>query len=130
VKGFIKDIESIAVENEAFRRVLYTANNCQLVVMALKPNEEIGAEVHTLDQFFRVEEGTGEAILDGARTAIQAGFAVVVPAGAKHNIINTGRVPLKLYTIYAPPNHRDGVVHHTREDAETDDEHFDGKTTE
>jgi mannose-6-phosphate isomerase-like protein (cupin superfamily) len=130
VKGFIKDIESIAVENEAFRRVLYTANNCQLVVMALKPNEEIGAEVHTLDQFFRVEEGTGEAILDGARTAIQAGFAVVVPAGAKHNIINTGRVPLKLYTIYAPPNHRDGVVHHTREDAETDNEHFDGKTTE
>ena len=130
VKGFIKDIESIALENEEFRRVLYTANNCQLVVMALKPNEEIGAEVHTLDQFFRVEEGTGEAILDGARTAIQAGFAVVVPAGAKHNIINTGRVPLKLYTIYAPPNHRDGVVHHTREDAETDNEHFDGKTTE
>ena len=130
MKGFIKDIESIAVENEAFRRVLYTANNCQLVVMALKPNEEIGAEVHTLDQFFRVEEGTGEAILNGARTAIQAGFAVVVPAGAKHNIINTGRVPLKLYTIYAPPNHRDGVVHHTREDAETDSEHFDGKTTE
>jgi len=130
VKGFVKDIESIAVKNEAFRRVLYTANNCQLVVMALKPNEEIGAEVHTLDQFFRVEEGTGEAILNGARTAIQAGFAVVVPAGAKHNIINTGRVPLKLYTIYAPPNHRDGIVHHTREDAETDSEHFDGKTTE
>ncbi len=93
MKGFVKDIESIAVKNEDFRRVLYTAKNCQLVVMALKPKEEIGAEVHTLDQFFRVEEGTGEAILDGARTAIQAGFAVIVPAGAKHNIINTGSVP-------------------------------------
>lgn len=130
MKGFVKDIESIAVRNEEFRRVLYTAKNCQLVVMALKPQEGIGEEVHTLDQFFRVEEGTGEVILDGARTAIQAGFAVIVPAGAKHNIINTGSVPLKLYTIYAPPNHRDGVVHHTRADAEADTEHFDGKTTE
>lgn len=130
MKGFIKNIESIAVENEEFRRVLYTAKNCQLVVMALKPQEEIGAEVHTLDQFFRVEEGTGEAVLDGMRTAIQAGFAVIVPAGAKHNIINTGNVPLKLYTIYAPPNHRDGIVHHTRREAEADNEHFDGKTTE
>ncbi len=98
--------------------------------MALKPQEEIGAEVHTLDQFFRVEEGTGEAILDGTRTVIQAGFAVIVPAGANHNIINTGTVPLKLSTIYAPPNHRDGVVHHTGRDAEADNEHFDGKTTE
>lgn len=130
MKGFVKDIESIAVKNEEFRRVLYTAKNCQLVVMSLKPREEIGAEVHTLDQFFRVEEGTGEAILDGARTAIQAGFVVLVPAGSNHNIINTGSVPLKLYTIYAPPNHRDGVVHHTREDAEADNEHFDGNTTE
>jgi mannose-6-phosphate isomerase-like protein (cupin superfamily) len=130
MKGFLKDIESIAVKNEEFRRVLYTAKHCQLVVMALKPKEEIGAETHTLDQFFRVEEGTGEAILDGARTAIQAGSAIVVPAGAKHNIINTGSVPLKLYTVYAPPNHRDGVVHHTREDAEADNEQFDGKTTE
>lgn len=130
MKGFVKDIESIAVKNEEFRRVLYTAKHCQLVVMALGPKEEIGAETHTLDQFFRVEEGTGEAILDGARTAIQAGTAIVVPAGAKHNIINTGSVPLKLYTVYAPPNHRDGVVHHTREDAEADNEHFDGKTTE
>ena len=130
MKGFIKDIERIAVKNEEFRRVLYTAKNCQLVVMSLKPKEEIGAEVHTLDQFFRVEEGTGEAVLDGARTAIQAGFAVIVPAGARHKIVNTGRVPLKLYTIYSPPNHRDGVVHHTRKDAEADDEHFDGRTTE
>ncbi|HET6513450.1 MAG TPA: cupin domain-containing protein [Candidatus Kapabacteria bacterium] len=130
MKGFVQDIESIAVKNEDFRRVLYTAKHCQLVVMSLKPQEEIGAEVHTLDQFFRVEEGSGEAILDGVRTAIQPGFAVIVPAGANHNIINTGSAPLKLYTLYSPPNHRDGVVHHTREDAEADDEHYDGKTTE
>lgn len=130
MKGFIKDIERISIKNEAFRQVLYTAKNCQLVVMSLKPNEEIGAEVHTLDQFFRVEQGSGEVMLDGTRTAIQAGFAIVVPAGANHNIVNTGSVPLKLYTVYAPPNHRDGVVHHTREDADADNEHFDGKTTE
>jgi mannose-6-phosphate isomerase-like protein (cupin superfamily) len=130
VKGFVKDIESLAVTNGEFRRVLYTAKHCQLVVMALKPKEEIGAEVHKLDQFFRVEKGTGEAVLDGVRTAIRAGFAVIVPAGTNHNIINTGDVALKLYTLYAPPNHRDGVVHHTRHDAEADNEHFDGKTTE
>jgi mannose-6-phosphate isomerase-like protein (cupin superfamily) len=130
MKGFVKDIESLAVKNIELRQVLYTAKHCQLVVMSLKSKEEIGAEVHKLDQFFRVEEGTGEAVLDGVRTAIRAGFAVIVPAGAKHNIINTGTVPLKLYTLYAPPNHRDGVVHHTRADAEADNEHFDGKTTE
>src|SRR5512133_1112956 len=130
MRGFVRDIESIAVESEEFRRVLYTAKNCQLVVMALKPIEEIGAEVHKLDQFFRVEEGTGDAVLDGVRTAISAGFAVLVPAGTNHNIINTGTVPLKLYTLYAPPNHLDGVIHHTRDQADADKEHFDGKTTE
>jgi mannose-6-phosphate isomerase-like protein (cupin superfamily) len=130
MKGFVQDIEGLAGKNAEFRRVLYTARHCQLVLMTLKPGEEIGAEVHTLDQFFRVEEGTGEAVLDGVRTAIRAGFAVVVPAGAKHNIINTGSASLKLYTLYAPPNHRDGVVHHTRAEAEADDEHFDGRTTE
>jgi mannose-6-phosphate isomerase-like protein (cupin superfamily) len=130
MKGFVQDIEALAVSNGEFRRVLYTAKNCQLVVMALKPREEIGAEVHKLDQFFRVEAGTGEAVLDGVRTAISAGFAVLVPAGANHNIINTGSAPLKLYTLYAPPNHRDGVVHHTRRDAEADTEHFDGNLTE
>jgi mannose-6-phosphate isomerase-like protein (cupin superfamily) len=130
MNGFVQDIEGIAVKNEEFRRVLYTATHCQLVVMALKPKEAIGAEVHKLDQFFRVESGTGEAVLDGVRTAIQAGFAVLVPAGTNHNIVNTGSVPLKLYTLYAPPNHRDGVVHHTRVDAEGDHEQFDGKTTE
>ena len=130
MKGFVQDIERLAVKNDDFRRVLYTAKHCQLVVMALKPSEEIGMEVHKLDQFFRVEEGTGEAVLDDVRTAIGAGFAVVVPAGMKHNIINTGTVPMKLYTLYAPPNHRDGVVHHTRHEAEADNEHFNGKTTE
>jgi mannose-6-phosphate isomerase-like protein (cupin superfamily) len=129
-KGFVQDIERLTVENTDFRRVLYTAKNSQLVLMALKPREEIGMEVHKLDQFFRVEEGSGEAVLDGVRTKINAGFAVLVPAGTKHNIINTGGVPLKLYTLYSPPNHRDGVVHHTRADAEADSEHFDGKTTE
>lgn len=128
--GFVQDIEDLAVKNVEFRQVLYTAKHCQLVLMSLKAGEEIGAEVHTLDQFFRVEEGTGEVVLDGMRTAIRAGFAIVVPAGANHNIINTGAVPLKLYTLYAPPNHRDGVRHHTRDDAEADDEHFDGRTTE
>ena len=130
MKGFVQDIETIAVKNENFRQVLYTAKHCQLVVMALKPEEEIGAEVHTLDQFFRVEEGTGAAVLDGVRTAIRAGFAVVVPAGTNHNIINTGSEPLKFYTLYSPPNHRDGIVHPTRADAEADNEHFDGRTTE
>lgn len=130
MKGFVKDIEKLATHNDEFRRVLYTARNCQLVLMALKPKEEIGAEVHRLDQFFRVEAGSGEAVIDGLRTPISTGFAVLVPAGARHNIVNTGKEPLKLYTLYAPPNHRDGVVHHSRADAEADTEHFDGKTTE
>lgn len=130
MKGFVQNIEDIAIRNEEFRQVLYTADNIQLVVMSLKPKEEIGMELHELDQFFRVEAGTGEALLDGVHTAISAGFAVLVPAGTKHNIINTGNVPLQLYTLYAPPNHRDGVIHHTRAEAEKDDEHFDGKTTE
>ena len=129
-KGYVQNIESIAVNNTDFRRVLYTANNSQLVVMALKPKEEIGAEEHKSDQFFRVEKGSGVAVINGVSTAISAGYAILIPGGARHNIINTGSVPLKLYTIYAPPNHRDGVVHHTRAGAEKDDEHFDGKTTE
>ena len=130
MKGFIKNIDAITVDNSDFRRVLYTAQHCQLVVMALKPNEAIGAEIHKLDQFFRVEAGTGVAILDGITTTIEAGYAILVPAGTKHNIVNGGGEPMKLYTIYSPPNHRDGVVHHTRDDAVADSERFDGKTTE
>jgi mannose-6-phosphate isomerase-like protein (cupin superfamily) len=130
MKSFVKNIEEISVRNEYFRKVLHTSTYCQLVVMALKPGEDIGMEVHKLDQFFRVEEGNGVALLDGVRTEIRAGFAVLVPAGTNHNIINTGTDSLKLYTLYAPPNHRDGVVHQTRADADADNEHFDGKTTE
>ena len=129
-KGFVQNIEEISVKNQAFSRVLYTGKHSQLVVMSLKPKEEIGMEVHKLDQFFRVEEGSGEAILNGVRTPIRAGFAVLVPSGANHNIINTGTVPMKLYTLYAPPNHRDGVVHATRAAAEAEKKHFEGKTTE
>ena len=130
MKGFVQNIETMAIKNKDFRQVLYTAKNSQLVLMSLKPKEEIGMEVHKLDQFFRVEEGTGEAILDGVHRIISAGFAVLVPAGTNHNIINTGSMQMKLYTLYSPPNHRDGVVHHTRSEAEADNEHFDGKTTE
>ena len=130
MKVFVQDIEMLAVKNDEFRRVLYTAKHCHLVEMALKPNEEIGAEIHKLDQFFRVDEGTGEAVLDGVRTAIRAGFAVLAPAGINHNIINIGNAPLKLYALYAPPNHRDTAVDHTREQAEAGTERFDGWTTE
>lgn len=129
-QGYVQDIEALAVKNVYFRQVLYTAKHSQLVVMSLKPAEEIGLEVHKLDQFFRVEAGTGEAVLDGHRTAIGPGFAVVVPAGTKHNIVNTGSATLKLYTLYSPPNHRDGVIHRTRAEAEADSEHFEGRTTE
>ena len=130
MQGFVQNIEDLAVSNDNFRQVLYTAKHSQLELMSLKAGEEIGAEVHQLDQFFRVEQGHGEAVLDGVKTAIKSGYAVVVPAGTRHNIINTGTEPLKLYTIYSPPNHRDGVVHHTRSDAEADTEHFDGKTSD
>jgi len=130
MKGFVQDIEMLAISNDDFRRVLYTAKHSQLVLMALAPGEEIGAEVHQLDQFFRVEEGTGVVVMDGSRMPVKAGFAIVVPMGANHNIINTGTTSLKLYTVYSPPNHRDRVVHHTRADAEADNEHFDGKTSE
>lgn len=130
MKGFVQDIERFAGDNNAFRKVLYTARNTQLVVMALKPDESIGLEIHQLDQFFRVEEGSGEAVLDGVVTPIRPGFAVLVPAGTNHDIKNTGSVPMKLYTLYSPPNHRDGIIHETRAAAEADDEHFDGRTTE
>ncbi len=130
MKGYVQNIEELTVKNEDFRRVLYTTKQSQLVLMALNPKGEIGMETHKSDQFFRVEEGSGEAVIDGVRTAIRAGFAIIIPGGSNHNIINSGTVPMKLYTIYSPPNHRDGVIHHTRDEAEADNEHFDGKTTE
>jgi len=132
MKGYIVNIEKLSLENENFRKVLYTAKNSQLVLMSLKPNEEIGVEAHQLDQFIRCESGTGKAILDGVEHDMSDGFAVIVPVGVKHNIINTSlNEPLKLYTLYSPPNHKDGVIHSTKQQAEADGkEHFDGKTTE
>lgn len=130
MKGYIANIEKTTRENSNFRKVLYTAKHSQLVVMNLKPGEEIGEEVHTLDQFIRVEEGEGIAVLNGKEERIKDGFAVVIPAGVTHNIINTSNEKeMKLYTIYSPPNHEDGVIHKTKEEAIADDEYFDGKTS-
>jgi mannose-6-phosphate isomerase-like protein (cupin superfamily) len=130
MKGYIGDIEKETKENENFRKVLYTAKNCQLVVMCIQPGDEIGEEVHDLDQFIRIEDGEAKAVLNDVEYEMEEDFAVVIPAGVKHNLINTGDEPLKLYTIYSPPEHRDGVIHQTREKAMEDEEHFDGKTTE
>ena len=131
MKGFVDDIEKRTEDNGDFRRVLYTGSNMQLVLMALQPGEEIGSEVHDdRDQFFRVEAGSGEIVIDGATSPVKADMAMIVPAGARHNVRNTGSEPLKLYTLYAPPEHRDGTVHATKADADGDHEHFDGKTTE
>jgi mannose-6-phosphate isomerase-like protein (cupin superfamily) len=130
MKGYIGDIEKETKENENFRKVLYTAKNCQLVVMCIQPGDEIGEEVHDLDQFIRIEDGEAKAILNDVEYKMEDDYAVVIPAGVKHNLINTGDEPLKLYTIYSPPEHRDGIIHQTRESAMEDEEHFDGKTTE
>ncbi len=131
MKGFVGNIEALSEGNSDFRRVLYTARNTQLVVMSLKPNEDIGEEVHDLDQFLRVEQGEGKAVLDGVEHPLSDGFAVVVPAGTRHNIVNTSADrEMKLYTLYSPPNHRDGVVHATKAQAEAEEEHFDGKVSE
>ena len=131
MKGFVEDIEELTEDNKDFRRVLYTGKHLQLVLMALQPGEEIGEEVHEdHDQFFRVEKGKGEVWIDGERTKIKSDDAIIVPAGAKHNVINNGDKSLKLYTLYGPPDHKDGVVHKTKADAEASEEHFDGTTTE
>lgn len=131
MKGFIDDIETLTEDNTDFRRVLYTGAHLQLVLMALQPGEEIGEEVHEdRDQFFRIEDGEGEVWIDGVRTSVKDDDAIIVPAGARHNVVNTGSELLKLYSIYGPPEHRDGVVHKTKAEAEAGEEHFDGKTTE
>jgi mannose-6-phosphate isomerase-like protein (cupin superfamily) len=131
MKGFVADIEELTEENSDFRRVLYTGKKLQLVLMAIKPGGEIGEEVHEdRDQFFRVEKGKGEVLIDGNPSKIKSDDAIIVPAGARHNIKNTGDKPLRLYTLYAPPEHRDGTVHVTKADADASEEHFDGKTTE
>ncbi len=133
MKGYIIDLEKATLENTDYRRVLYTGKNSQLVLMCLKPAEEIGAEVHHLDQFLRFEAGVGKAILDGVETEVRDGFSVTVPAGTKHNFINTSATEdLKLYTVYSPPEHKDGTVRKTKSDADNPDnvEEFDGKTSE
>ncbi len=131
MKGYITNIEKESIENEAFRKVLYTAKHSQLVLMSLKPGEEIGEETHTLDQFIRIEAGSGKAVLDGVSHNIADGSAIVIPAGTLHNIINTSdSTAMKLYTLYAPPEHKDGVIRQTKADALAQEEHFDGTTTE
>ena len=131
MRGFVDDIDRLTVENKDFRRVLYTGKHLQLVLMALRPGEEIGEEVHDdHDQFFRIEKGEGEVWIDNQRTRIKADDAIVVPAGARHNVINTGDKKLKLYTVYGPPDHKDGIVRSTKGEAEASEEHFDGTTTE
>lgn len=133
MKGYCDNIERLTLDNNDFRRVLYTGHNLQLVLMTLKPGEEIGAEVHEdRDQFFRIEEGSGVVDIDGVENPVTGDFAVIVPAGARHNVRNTGSAPLRLYTIYGPPEHRDGIVQSTKAEADArhHDEEWDGKTTE
>jgi mannose-6-phosphate isomerase-like protein (cupin superfamily) len=131
--GYCDNIEKRTIANDDFRHVLYTGHNLQLVLMTLQPGEEIGSEVHEdRDQFFRIEEGTGVVDIDGAANEVEDDFAVIVPAGARHNVRNTGDKPLRLYTIYAPPEHKDQVVQATKAEAEArhHDEEWDGGTTE
>jgi len=131
MKGYVDNLEQLTEGNDNFRKVLYTARYSQLVLMSLLPGEEIGEEVHGLDQFLRIEKGTGKAVLDGVEHPISDGFAVIVPAGTRHNIINTSPTdPMKLYTVYSPPDHVDAVVHPTKADAIAMDKPFNGKTTE
>lgn len=129
MKGFFTNIEKATLENKDYRRVLYTAKNCQLVLMSLAPGEEIGKEVHAVDQFFRFESGTGKVFIDGNEYSVGDGDTIIVPAGSRHNVINTSAEnSLNLYTIYSPPHHKDGTTHKTK--ADETEEHFDGKTSE
>lgn len=133
MKGYCDNIEQQTIKNDDFRRVLYTGKNLQLVLMTLRPGEEIGSEVHEdRDQFFRIEEGRGVVDIDGAENPVEDDFAVIVPAGARHNVRNTGEKPLRLYTIYGPPEHLDAIVQSTKAEAEArhQDEEWDGGTTE
>ena len=132
MKGFVSNIEKDTLDNENFRKVLYTGKHSQLVLMSLAPNEEIGMEVHQdNDQFFRFEKGHGKVVIDGNEYEVSDGFAVVVPAGAEHNIINTSSSErLSLYTIYSPAHHKDGIIRATKQDAIDNEAEFDGTTTE
>jgi len=128
MKGYITNIEEATMENTDYRRVLYTSKSSQLVLMNIQPGDEIGMEVHELDQFIRIEQGKAEVILDGVSHGVSDDFAIVIPAGTDHNVINVGDNELKLYSVYSPPEHKDGTVHATK--ADEVEEHFDGKTTE
>ena len=132
MKGFNSNIEKDALKNENFRKVLYTSKHLQLVLMSLKPGEDIGEETHpNIDQFFRFESGKGKCIINGNEYKVENGDVIVVPAGSKHNVINTDAIKeLKMYTIYGPPNHKDGIINATKKDSEKNDVKFDGKTTE
>ncbi len=129
-KGFSIDIENETIKNKNFRKVLYTGNNTQLVLMSLKPGEDIGDEAHGVDQFFRFEKGTGKVTINGNKYEVSDGFSIIVPSGSKHNVKNDGKEDLKLYSLYSPPHHAEGTVHETKAEALKDDEHFDGETTE
>jgi len=130
MKGYVTNIEKLAIENTNFRKVLFTDKNSQLVLMSLLAGEEIGEEVHDVDQFLRVEKGTGTAILNDIPYNLADGSVVIVPAGIKHNVINDTNGEMKLYTLYMPPHHRDGVIHKTKAEGEADtSDEFDGKTT-
>lgn len=131
MKGFVSNIEQLTEVNTDFRRVLYTGANLQLVVMAIPPGDEIGEEVHEdRDQFFRIESGEGQVWIDGVCHFVKADDGIIVPQGARHNVISRGAEPLRLYTIYGPPEHLDATIHATRAVADAAHEHFDGKTTE
>ena len=132
MKGFKSNIEKDTLKNENFRKVLYTSKHLQLVLMTLKTGEEIGEEVHIgIDQFFRFESGNGKCIIDGNEYSVSDGDVIIVPAGSRHNVINNdSSEDLKMYTIYTPPNHQDGLINMTKKDAEENDVEFDGKTTE
>jgi len=128
MKGYVTNIEKATLENDNFRQVLYTATKSQLVVMTIQPGDEIGQETHDLDQFIRIEAGQAMVTLDGVEHAVEDDWAVVIPAGTEHNVVNTGEVPLRLYSVYSPPEHKDGTLHATK--ADDKEEHFDGVTTE
>lgn len=128
MKGYITNIERDTLENTDYRRVLYTGKNSQLVLMSIDPGDEIGEEVHHLDQFIRIEAGRARLVLDGVEHEVEDDWAFIIPAGTRHNVVNTGDVPLKLYSIYSPPEHKDGIVQATKADEK--EEHFDGVTTE
>ena len=128
MNGYVTNIEKATLENENYRKVLYTAKNSQLVLMTIQPGDEIGEEIHELDQFIRLEAGKARVTLDGVEHSLEDDWAVVIPAGTKHNVVNVGDEPVRLYSVYSPPEHKDGTMHATK--ADDKEEHFDGVTTE